>query len=157
MDITKIQRIREEMGRAEARKLQPHFIGSFFIEAFQHLGGVIRQREPKRYQISNVPAIIRTDKLHNDNRDRQIGTREAILTRYERICFDKELISVPGKPLAAFICPGHPLVPISKEITEGDDANVYYLRQPFQKEPDFGVTSVNYNLKELKQRSQKPW
>ena len=103
MDITKIQRIREEMERAEARKLQPHFIGSFFIEAFQHLGGVIRQREPKRYQISNVPAIIR-------NRGRQIGTREPILTRYERICFDKELISVPGKPLAAFICPGHPLL-----------------------------------------------
>ncbi|MGK7935627.1 MAG: helicase-related protein, partial [Xenococcaceae cyanobacterium] len=103
MDITKIQRIRESMERAEARKLQPHFIGSFFIEAFQHLGGVIRQREPKRYQISNVPAIIR-------NRGRQIGTREPILTRYERICFDKELISVPGKPLAAFICPGHPLL-----------------------------------------------
>ena len=103
MDITKIQRIREEMERAEARKLQPHFIGSFFIEAFQHLGGVIRQREPKRYQISNVPVLIR-------NRGRQIGTREPILTRYERICFDKELISVPGKPLAAFICPGHPLL-----------------------------------------------
>ena len=103
MDITKIQRIREEMERAEARKLQPHFIGSFFIEAFQHLGGVIRQREPKRYQISNVPALIR-------NRGRQIGTREPILTRYERICFDKELISVPGKPLAAFICPGHPIL-----------------------------------------------
>jgi hypothetical protein len=103
MDITKIQRIREEMERAEARKLQPHFIGSFFIEAFQHLGGVIRQREPKRYQITNVPALIR-------NRGRQIGTREPILTRYERICFDKELISVPGKPLAAFISPGHPLL-----------------------------------------------
>jgi SNF2 family DNA or RNA helicase len=103
MDITKIQRIREEMERAEARKLQPHFIGSFFIEAFQHLGSVIRQREPKRYQITNVPALIR-------NRGRQIGTREPILTRYERICFDKELISVQGKPLAAFICPGHPLL-----------------------------------------------
>jgi SNF2 family DNA or RNA helicase len=103
MDLTKIQHIREDMERAEARKLQPHFIGSFFIEAFQHLGGVIRQREPKRYQITNVPAVIR-------NLSRQIGTREPILTRYERICFDKELITLPGKPLAAFICPGHPLL-----------------------------------------------
>lgn len=110
MDITKIQRIREEMERAEARKLQPHFIGSFFIEAFQHLGGVIRQREPKRYQISNVPALIR-------NRGRQIGTREPILTRYERICFDKDLISIPGKPLAAFICPGHPLLDATIDLT----------------------------------------
>jgi hypothetical protein len=53
--------------------------------------------------VTNVPALIR-------NRGRQVGTREPILTRYERICFDKELISVPGKPLAAFICPGHPLL-----------------------------------------------
>ena len=94
-----------------------HFIGSFFIEAFQHLGGVIRQSEPKRYQITNVPALIRNrGRQHLDWVCRgnlgtplgQIGTREPILTRYERICFDKELISVPGKPLAAFICPGHP-------------------------------------------------
>jgi hypothetical protein len=37
-----------------------------------------------------------------------------------------------------------------------DSCIVRYVRQPFQKEPDFGVTSVNYDLKELKQRSQKP-
>ena len=39
---------------------------------------------------------------------------------------------------------------------QDDDCIVSYVRQPFQKEPDFGVTSVNYNLKELKQRGQKP-
>ena len=32
------------------------------------------------------------------------------MTRYERITFEKAEISVPGKPLAAFICPGHPLL-----------------------------------------------
>ena len=31
-----------------------------------------------------------------------------------------------------------------------------YIRQPFQKEPDFGVTSVNYNLSELLARSEPP-
>ncbi|MEN9870064.1 MAG: hypothetical protein RLZZ171_1052, partial [Cyanobacteriota bacterium] len=36
-----------------------------------------------------------------------------------------------------------------------DSCAVHYVRQPFQKEPDFGVTSVNYNLQELKERSQK--
>lgn len=25
----------------------------------------------------------------------------------------------------------------------------YYLRRPFQREPDFGVTSVNYNLSDV--------
>jgi hypothetical protein len=33
-----------------------------------------------------------------------------VLARYERITFEKSLISLPGKPPAAFVCPGHPLL-----------------------------------------------
>ena len=33
---------------------------------------------------------------------------------------------------------------------------VYYLRQPFQREPDFGVTSVNYNFTGLLERAEEP-
>ena len=58
MDVTKVRQIREDMERAEARKLQPHFIASFFIEAFTLLGGTIHEREPKRYEIKHVPAVI---------------------------------------------------------------------------------------------------
>jgi len=96
-------RIREDMERAAARRLQPFYIQSFFLEAFQHLGGTIREREPGRYQITHVPAAIRS-------RDRLIGTGAPVLKQYERVCFDKPLISVPGKPLAAFVCPGHSLL-----------------------------------------------
>jgi hypothetical protein len=35
MDASRVQRIREDMERAEARRLQPHYIESFFLEAFQ--------------------------------------------------------------------------------------------------------------------------
>jgi len=31
-------------------------------------------------------------------------------SRYERMTFEKNLISVAGKPLAEFVCPGHPLL-----------------------------------------------
>ena len=103
MDVTRVRAIREEMERADARRLQPHFIASFFLEAFKLLGGKVHEREPKRYEITHVPAVIR-------NRDRQIGRGDAVLQRYERISFEKELIAVPGKPLAAFVCPGHPLL-----------------------------------------------
>ncbi len=103
MDASRVRQIREDMERAEAHRLQPHFIASFFMEAFQRLGGSIKERESKRYQIAHVPASIR-------NRDRQIGTREAVLIGYERVTFDKELIGVQGKPQAEFICPGHPLL-----------------------------------------------
>jgi hypothetical protein len=33
---------------------------------------------------------------------------------------------------------------------------VYYLRRPFQREPEFGVTSVNYNFAELVRRADNP-
>ncbi len=103
MDAATVQTIRADMERAEARRLQPHFIATFFQEAFRLLGGRMHQRDAGRYEITNVPAPIR-------QRDRQIGTGEPVLHQYERVTFDKALISVPGKPLAAFLCPGHPLL-----------------------------------------------
>ena len=56
MDVTRVREIREDMERAEARRLQPHFIAAFFLEAFKGLGGTIHEREPKRYEIKHVPA-----------------------------------------------------------------------------------------------------
>ncbi|MGI8764989.1 MAG: DUF3883 domain-containing protein, partial [Gemmatimonadaceae bacterium] len=42
------------------------------------------------------------------------------------------------------------------EFLKEDDHRVHYLRQPFQREPDFGVTSVNYDFAELLARGQEP-
>ncbi len=98
-----VERIREEMERAEARKLQPHFIRSFFLTAFTHIGGVIREREPGRFEISNVPAELR-------RRDRQIGMGAPLLRRYERVTFEKGLIAPGRGPLAEYVTPGHPLL-----------------------------------------------
>ena len=103
IDATRLQQIREDMERAQARRLQPHYIESFFLEAFQHLGGSVKQREPRRYEVTYVPPPVR-------NRDRLIGIGEPVLPRYERITFEKSFIAPPGQPLAAFVCPGHPLL-----------------------------------------------
>src|SRR5947207_10909538 len=93
MDASKVARVREDMERAEARRLQPHYIESFFLEAFRRLGGSLKQREYRRYEITHVPAPVR-------NRDRLIGIGEPILPRYERIAFEKPLVAPPGQPLA---------------------------------------------------------
>ena len=69
MDASRVYRIREEMERAEARRLQPHYIESFFLEAFHRLGGSVKQREPRRYEVTHVPAVVR-------NRDRALGIGE---------------------------------------------------------------------------------
>ena len=42
------------------------------------------------------------------------------------------------------------------EFTGEDTHRSHYLRQPFQREPDFGVTSVNYDFNELIARSGVP-
>jgi len=110
MDASRVHKIREEMERAEARRLQPHYIESFFLEAFQQLGGSIKLREPRRYEITHVPATIR-------NRDRLIGIGEPVLQRYERVAFEKSLIAPQGQVLAAFVCPGHPLLDATIDLT----------------------------------------
>jgi len=110
MDASRVARVREDMERADARRLQPHYIESFFLEAFSQLGGTVRQREPRRYEVTHVPAPVR-------NRDRMIGTGEPVLPRYERIAFEKSFISSRGEALAAFICPGHPLLDATLDLT----------------------------------------
>jgi len=90
MDVSRVYRIREEMECAEARRLQPHYIESFFLEAFQRLGGTAKQREARRYEIPHVPSPVR-------NRDRLIGIGEPVLPRYERIAFEKTLIAPDGQ------------------------------------------------------------
>ena len=102
--------IREDMERAEARRLQPHYIESFFHEAFRLLGGSAKQRETRRYEVTHVPAPVR-------NRDRLIGIGEPVLPRYERIAFEKSLVAPPGQPLAAFVCPGRPLLDSVIDLT----------------------------------------
>ncbi len=109
IDTSRLNDIREDMERAEAKRLQPHFIASFFREAFSLLGGTLRERESKRYEIRNVPAIIR-------KRDVAIGVGTQVLKQYERITFEKDYITVPGKPLAEFVCPGHSLLDATLDL-----------------------------------------
>ncbi len=51
------------------------------------------------------------------NRDRLIGIGEPVLPRYERIAFEKPLVAPQGLPLAAFVCPGHPLLDGAIDLT----------------------------------------
>jgi len=47
------------------------------------------------------------------------------------------------------------ILAIVEFLAEGEH-RVHYLRQPFRREPDFGVTSVNYDLAELLARAGAP-
>ena len=101
MDTTRIQTIRQEMERAHARRLQPHFIQAFFLDAFPRLGGKVHRRESGRWEISRVPVSLR-------RRDRQIGMGLPVVERYERICFEKD--KVDQQPRAHLVCTGSSLL-----------------------------------------------
>ena len=103
LDVGVIHRLREDMARAELRRLQPHYIGDFFLEAFARLGGRARKREPGRYQVTHVPQAIRA-------RDRAIGAGQTVQSQYERIAFDKACLTGDGLVPAAFVCPGNGLL-----------------------------------------------
>lgn len=111
MPEAKVQELRLEMEHAEAQRLQPHHIQSFFVEAFQHFGGKLKPREDGRWEVTHVPMRIR-------ERDRQIGTGAPVQKKYERICFEKSKVN--QQPVAAFVCPGHPLLEAVISIVRED-------------------------------------
>ncbi len=111
MDEKRLFAVKEEMEKAEARKLQPYFIRAFFTQAFQQLGGELRPREPGRYEITHVPALIRERDRQSTGRDRRFP--QPVLRRYERVCFEKQYVRLTdrvGAPMASLIHPGHPLM-----------------------------------------------
>ena len=100
-------KIRRDMEVARARKLQPWFVESFFTEALRLYGGRITGRENGRFEVTRVPAAVRS---HAD------PARGAVHDRYERVTFDKASIQ-PGRPgdgaaavRADLISPGTPLL-----------------------------------------------
>lgn len=110
MSLEDLYAVKEEMERAQARKLKPYFIRAFFSEAFQALSGELRPRETGRYEITHVPAAIR-------ERDRVIGeTRTPVLRKYERVCFEKQYVRVPGKAMADLLHPAHPLLHATTDL-----------------------------------------
>ncbi len=115
LDPATVAEIKTEMERAEARRLQPRYIRSFFAAAFERLGGQMRRREPGRFEITRVPGRIR-------ERDRVAGRGEPVLERYERVCFDKSLI--PGQPQASLITPGHGLLDATIAVTLDEAGDV---------------------------------
>lgn len=141
MDPQRLFALKEEMEKAEARKLQPYFIRAFFSQAFQQLGGELRARETGRWEITNVPAVIR-------ERDRQITGRDRrhlqpVLRRYERVCFEKKHVRLAGKvgaAMASLIHPAHPLMQAATDLVLEQHRNKLKQGAVLVDPTDLGLT-----------------
>jgi SNF2 family DNA or RNA helicase len=92
-----IGHLRALMDEARARRLQPHYIEGAFRAAFARLGGKIRRRERGRFEITNVPAQLRS------------AGHGPIASRYERVTFDIARVLDADGIRAELLAPGHPL------------------------------------------------
>ena len=120
--------VKEEMEKAEARRLQPYFVRSFFMKGFESLGGSIYPRELNRFEIAHVPAVLRErDRLITGRNRRDLAP---VLKRYERVCFTKDAVRPserPGLAFASMIHPGHPVMLALSDVLLEQHANL--LRQ----------------------------
>ncbi len=108
LDPLTIRRVREEMDRAAARRLQPHHIRFVLPRPRSGRGRSHARAGAGPLRASRVPAILR-------DRDRLIGRGDPVLPRYRRICFAKE--GMAGRPQAALVAPGHPLLDALVDLT----------------------------------------
>ncbi len=111
MTPERLHAVRDEMEKAEARRLQPYFVRSFFIKAARDLGASVHPRELGRHEVTAVPAIIRErDRLITGRNRRETAP---VMRRYERIAFTRDALRPagrPGLPAAILMHPGHPLM-----------------------------------------------
>ena len=97
---------------------------------FEHLGYDIESRDPVRGRLRFIEV-----------KGRAAGAQTLTVTRNEVLYS----LNKPDDFILAMV-----------EFSEGGGERVRYLRRPFQKEPDFGVTSVNYDFSELWERGEAP-
>ena len=90
------------MERAQAQRLQPHYIESFFREAFERLGGRIHRARDR--PLRDLPRAGRAPRARPPDRRRRPGARALRAHR-----FDKAQIAGPAAS-PTFVCPGHPLL-----------------------------------------------
>ncbi len=104
LNDTGLKEIRHRMEEAAARKLAPGFIGAFVRAALADVGGRIVAREAGKFEITRVPATVRS-------REREAAAGGPVQAAYERVTFDKDSgARSDSGTKAELISPGHPLL-----------------------------------------------
>ncbi len=132
LDAASVERIREEMDRLEARKMQPHFISSFFLSVFKSLGGQYRKRANQRCSLLRVPKAIREEANILDS-------TQPVSEKYEYICFDKASKVIDGMPEAELVCPGSSLLNAAVSLTLKNHFHRFKEGTIFVDDTDFGT------------------
>jgi hypothetical protein len=97
-----------------------------------------------------------TEKLGYDIESRVPGTGKLRFVEVKGRCSGAETITVTRNEILFSLNKPEDFILAIVEFQEGGTHEVHYVRQPFQREPDFGVTSVNYDFDVLRRRGEAP-
>jgi hypothetical protein len=106
--------------------------------------------------LGNHPQDVSQSKLGYDieSLDPQTGRLRFIEVKGRRA--GAETVTVSRNEILTGVNAAEQFILAIVEIAEGQAKTPGYIHQPFTREPDFDVTSVNYDLPELLARSSPP-
>ncbi len=107
LNVEDVRRVRADIERANAMRLQPHYIRIFFARTLDDLGGHLASNRDRTWRIRKVPLALRVSSA--------TGTRRPLAERYDSLAFDKADIADPGR--TDLVCVGHPLLDAAVEET----------------------------------------
>ncbi|GBD26738.1 RNA polymerase-associated protein RapA [bacterium HR30] len=95
------RRVSANTQRARALRLHPYAIESFFLQAFQSLGGKVERVDEGIYSLPSVPLEVR---------QRADSLGEQVRRSYPRVSFRQKTSELPNRKSPELIHPGHPLL-----------------------------------------------
>lgn len=102
------------------------------------------------------PVDRETEKLGYDVESRVPGTGKLRFIEVKGRVASAQTITVTKNEILYSLNKPEDFILAIVEFLADDLHQVHYIRQPFHREPDFGVTSVNYDFAELLDRAEAP-
>ena len=107
LGIEDVTRVRTDIERANAMRLQPHYIRKFFSRAISDLGGRLASNGDGTWRIRRVPLALATKSIN--------GAKRPLAASYASLAFEKENVENPAT--TDLVCVGHPLLDAAVEET----------------------------------------
>ena len=96
------------------------------------------------------------EKLGYDIESRVPGTGKLRFIEVKGRVTDADTITVTKNEILYSLNKPDDFILAIVEFVDAETHRVHYVRRPFKREPDFGVTSVNYDFPELLARGEAP-
>jgi hypothetical protein len=96
------------------------------------------------------------EKLGYDIESRDPGTRRLRFIEVKGRVSGADTVTVTKNEILTSLNKPDDFILALVEFLEDGTHRVHYVREPFRREPDFGVTSVNYDFEELLNRAGDP-